>query len=302
MNELFGGYAGLPNPYFLGKVSLPEDDLQRFFSHVSSQVITGQSIFDESEEDYYRKYLVVGGPGYVETQEGNKALLWRELEKHIGSIDSELLRLIKEWYPTTRSVLTFLTSVGAYPSKTKIKALKEALTAPDRHSDQGFMRITKILLGKVRRSPRGIYELAVYPPIVNWDKDDPLDPDAEGVSRKGIGFEIKRRQRWRKEWEDYLADLKQRSGLSFRFEFLCDLPSDQYALITISPYLRLPSGDYLAPNGEIVKPPAISSGHVKPIAEDNRDEKKEEKKEEKKFPWWFVIVIGVVALFFFMKD
>jgi len=273
MNELFGGYAGLPNPFY-----------------------------DESEEDYYRKYLVVGGPGYVETQEGNKALLWRELEKHIGSIDSELLRLIKEWYPTTRSVLTFLTSVGAYPSKTKIKALKEALTAPDRHRDQGFMRITKILLGKVRRRPSGEYELTVYPPIVRWDKDDPLDPDAEGVSRKGIGFEIERRQRWRKEWEDYLADLKQRSGLSFRFEFLCDLPSNQYALITISPYLRLPSGDYLAPNGEIVKPPAISSGNVKPIAEDNRDEKKEEKKEEKKFPWWLVIVIGVVALFFFMKD
>jgi len=180
--------------------------------------------------------------------------------------------------------------------------LKEALTAPDRDSDHGYMRITKILLGKVRRSPRGIYELAVYPPIVSWDKDDPIDPDAEGVTRKGIGFEIKRRQRWRKEWEDYLADLKQRSGLSFRFEFLCDLPSDQYALITISPYLRLPSGDYLAPNGEIVKLPASSGGHVKPIAEDNRDEKKEEKKEEKKFPWWIVIVIGVVALFFFMKD
>jgi len=273
MNELFGEYAGHPNPFYV-----------------------------ESEEDYYRKYLVVGGPGYVETQEGNKALLWRELEKHIGSIDSELLRLIKEWYPTTRSVLTFLTSVGAYPSKTKIKALKEALTAPDRDRDQGFMRITKILLGKVRRRPRGEYELTVYPPIVRWDMDDPLDPDAEGVSRKEIEFEKDRRQRWRKEWEDYLADLKQRSGLSFRFEFLCDLPSRDYGLITISPYLRLPSGDYLAPNGEIVKPPASSGGHVKPIAEDNKDEKKEEKKEEKKFPWWIVIVAAVVVLFFMMKN
>jgi hypothetical protein len=255
----------------------------------------------ESEEDYYRKYLVVGGPGYGETA-GNKALLRQELEKHIGSIDSELLRLIKEWYPTTPSVLKFLTSVGAYPSKTKIKALKEALTAPDRHSDQGFMRITKILLGKVRRRPRGEYELAVYPPIVRWDKDDPLDPDAEGVTRQEIEFEKGRRQRWRKEWEDYLADLKRRSGLSFRFDFLCDLPSGDYGLITISPYLRLPSGDYLAPNGEIVKSPASSSGEVNPIAGDETEDKKDGKKEEKKFPWWIVAVIGAVAALLLMKN
>jgi len=33
-------------PYFLGEVSLPEDALQRFFSHVSTQVITGQPNVD----------------------------------------------------------------------------------------------------------------------------------------------------------------------------------------------------------------------------------------------------------------
>jgi len=292
MSDFFGEVVRLPNPFY-----------------------------EESEEDYYRKYLVDGGPGYVETQEGDKALLWRELEKHIGSIDSELLRLIKEWYPTTRSVLTFLTSVGAYPSKTKIKALKEALTAPDRYRDQGFMRITKILLGKVRRRPRiddfeprpltkcgygtRCVDIEGWGPSFQsekWVYDDPDDPDAEGVTRKGIEFEKGRRQYWRNEWEKYLADLKRRTGLSGRFEFLCDLPSRNYGLITISPYLRLPSGDYLAPNGEVVKSPASSSGDVKPIAEDKKDGRAEEKTEEKKFPWWIVAVIGAVAALLLMKD
>jgi hypothetical protein len=275
--------------------------------------------WEENGEDYYRKHLVTGGPNFMEIEAGNKALLRQELEKHIGSIDSELLRLIKEWYPTTPSALKFLTSVGAYPSKTKIKALKEALTAPDRHSDQGFMRITKILLGKVRRRPR-IDDFEPRPLTrcgsgagtrcmfiddwlpsfqkENWVYDDPIDPDAEGVTRKGIEFEKGRRQYWRNEWEKYLADLKRRSGLLFNFDFLCDLPSGNYGLITISPYLRLPSGEYLAPNGEIVKSPASSGGDVKPIAEDNKDEKG----EEKKFPWWVVIVVAIVALFFMTKN
>ena len=264
------------------------------------------SVFSRDEQPY-RGFLVVGGPGYGEFAVGDKYLLRQELERHIGSIDAELLRLILDWQPTTQSMLTFLISVGSYPSRTKIRALKEALTAPDRYSEENFMRITKILLGRERGWVRREYgpndvTLAVID-YRNWvSMRDPIDPDAEGVTRKGIGFEIERRQRWRKAWEEYLADLKRRSGLFFNFKFLCDLPSDQYALITISPYLRLPSGDYLAPNGKIVKPPASSSGHVKPIAEDNKDEKKEEKKEEKKFPWWIVIVAAVVVLFFMMKN
>jgi hypothetical protein len=277
-----------------------------------------------TDEAYYREHLVTGGPDFMELQVGDKAFLWREFEKHIGAIDPELLRLIREWRPTTSSLIKFLTSVGAYPRKEKIRALKEALTAPSRYSDENFMRITKILLGDVRRRPRIIDDFSPRPltrcgfgastrciDIDDWLRPfstenrvhyDPTDPDAEGVTRKGIGFEEERRKRWRKAWEDYLAYLKQRSGVPVPFEFLCDLPSGQYALITISPYLRLPSGDYLAPNGEIVKPPASSGGHVKPIAEDNKDEKKEEKKEEKKFPWWIVIVAAVVVLFFMMKN
>ena len=260
------------------------------------------SVFSRDEQPY-RGFLVVGGPGYGEFAVGDKYLLRQELERHIGSIDAELLRLILDWQPTTQSMLTFLISVGSYPSRTKIRALKEELTAPDRYSEGNFMRITKILLGSERGWVRREYgpndvTLAVID-YRNWvNMRDPIDPDAEGVTRKGIGFEIERRQRWRKAWEEYLADLKRRSGLFFNFKFLCDLPSDQYALITISPYLRLPSGDYLAPNGEIVKPPASSGGHVKPIAEDNKDEKK----EEKKFPWWIVIVAAVVMMFFVMKN
>jgi hypothetical protein len=209
-----------------------------------------------------------------------------------------------------------LTSVGAYPRKEKIRALKEALTAPDRHSDQNFMRITKILLGKVHRRPHRyegpqlftrcgsgtrclvIDDWPLTSPSEDWMYEDPIDSDAEGVSRKGVAFEKGRRQYWRNEWERYLADLKRRSGVTGSFEFLCDLHSGENVLITISPYLRLPSGEYLDPEGRIIEPPAISGGDVKPIAED----KKDGKTEEKKFPWWIVVVIGAVAMLLLMKD
>jgi hypothetical protein len=260
------------------------------------------SIFSRDEEPY-RTFLVVGGPGYGELAVGNKYLLRQELERHIGSIDAELLRLILDWEPTARSMLTFLTSVGSYPSRTKIRALKEALTAPDRYSEENFMRITKILLGSERGWVRSEYgPNDAYLTVVDYEKwvnmRDPIDPDAKGVTRKGIGIEKERRQRWKKAWKEYLLDLKRRSGLLFNFVFLCDLPSGDYGLITISPYLRLPSGEYLAPNGEIVKSPASSGSDVKPIAEDNKDEKG----EKKKFPWWVVIVVAIVALFFMTKN
>lgn len=301
MNELFGGFAGLPNPFYV-----------------------------ESEEDYYRKYLVVGGPGYVETQEGDKALLWRELEKHIGSIDSELLRLIKEWYPTTRSVLTFLTSVGSYPNKVKIKALKEALTSPNRYSEENFMRITKILLGNARRKNRYEDVGPMRPLVKEFDTgiyfEDPIDPDAPEVDYTQVGAERKRRERWQYAWEDYLVDLEKRSGNPFRFEFLCDISVRRATNIMISPRLRLPSGEYLGPvtvTGTLlpvgpvvplpispppteipVEPQPVAPvtetpvGGVAPVSED----KKDEKTEKKAFPWWIVIVAAVVVLFFMMKN
>jgi hypothetical protein len=259
--------------------------------------------YGDRNEEAYRAFLVVGGPGYTEIEIGNKALLRQEFERHIGSIDAELLRLILDWNPTSNSMLTFLTSVGSYPSREKIRALKEALTAPDRYSKENFMRITKILLGNVRGWRRREYGPdEAFLTVVDYrdwvSMTDPVDFDAPMVSRRELSFELERRQRWKKAWEEYLADLKAKSRLPFPFVFLCDLPTDSSAHINISPYLRLPSGEYIAPNGNVVKPPASGGSDVKPIAEDNKDGKT----EEKKFPWWIVAVIGAVVALLLMKD
>ena len=285
--------------------------------------------WEEDEEDYYRKHLVTGGMRYIGNREADK-LIWLELEKHIGSIDYELLQLIKEWRPTTRSALTFLTSVGSYPNKVKIKALKEALTSPNRYSEENFMRITKILLGNARRKNRYEDVGPMRPLVKEFDTgiyfEDPIDPGAPEVDYTQVGAERKRRERWQYAWEDYLVDLEKRSGNPFRFEFLCDISVRRATNIMISPRLRLPSGEYLGPvtvTGTLlpvgpvvplpISPPPteipVESQPVAPVIETPvggmvpvSEEKKDEKTEKKKFPWWIVIVIGVVVLFFIMKD
>jgi hypothetical protein len=217
---------------------------------------------DSLHEDYYRRNLVTNVPDFLEPQTGDKAFLWQEFEKQIGAIDSELVRLVRKWKPTTSSLLKFLTSVGAYPRKEKIRSLKKALTAPNRNSDEGFMQITKILLGDVRLErveiPITGSRLTTPPVSIGLETFyDPVDPDAERVTGGQIDMEIVRRRRWRKAWEDYLEYLKRRSGVPISFKFFCDLPSETNSIINISPHLRLPNGEYIAPRK---LPPSSGTG------------------------------------------
>jgi hypothetical protein len=254
-----------------------------------------------------------------------QAELGREFKRQIDSIDPELSLLVLNWCPTALSLITFLTSIAAYPSRKKIEQLKAVLKAPDNHSDDACRAITKILLGRIPYVITRMYvryvrhddpsDIALMiagmpaPQILGkWEYDqeatnDPDDPDAPLLPPSLVSAELERRQQWKSKWEVYLAFLKRRYSNLFEgnLKFDSDLPTVSYGSIRISPRLRLPTGEYLEPvvRTNTVSPvgptPSVTDDATVPVSEDKKDEKKA-------FPWWIMIVIGIVALFFFMKD
>jgi hypothetical protein len=259
------------------------------------------SIFDGA----YRRIF----PSWKETAEFS----W-EFKRQIDSIDPELSQLIFDWGPSVSSLLTFLTSIGAYPSRKKIEQLKSVLRSPDKHSNDACRTITRILLGRVPytivrfrhvRSDGPIFVAGMPAPekLGEYEQEatnDPDDPDAPMLSPSLVSAELERRELWKRKWEEYLVFLKGRYSNLFTYElkFDSDLPTNRYGNIRISPRLRLPSGEYLEP---VVRANTVSPvGPTPSVANETTVSVSEEKKDEKKaFPWWLVIVIVVITLFFF---
>jgi len=288
-------------------------------------------------EEEFKKHVKKVTPWYQDIDPYSPAfrqsfLVWKEqadlgweFKRQIDSIDPELSLLVLNWCPTTISLIMFLTSIAAYPSRKKIEQLKAILKTPDNHSDDACRAITKILLGRIpyvitrmyvrylhRDDPSDIKHMIAGMPepeiLGKWEYDqeatnDPDDPDAPLLPPSLVSDELERRQQWKSKWEVYLASLKRRYSNLFKnnIKFYSDLPTVSYGYIRISPRLRLPTGEYLDPvvRTNTVSPvgptPSVTDDTTVPVSEDKKDEKKA-------FPWWLVIVIGVVALFFFMKD
>jgi hypothetical protein len=298
------------NPYLKTEKELEEE----FKKHVKKVTPWYQNV-DPYSPAFRQSFLVWKG----------QADLGREFKRQIDSIDPELSLLVLNWCPTTISLIMFLTSIAAYPSRKKIEQLKAVLKTPDNHSDDACRAITKILLGRIpyvvtrmyvryvrRDDPSDIARMIVGMPapqiLGKWEYDqeatnDPDDPDAPLLPPSLVSAELERRQQWKSKWEVYLESLKRRYSNLFSddLKFDSDLPTVSYGSIRISPRLRLPSGEYLEP---VVRANTVSPvGPTPSVANDTTVPVSEEKKDEKKaFPWWIVIVIGVVVLFFIMKD
>jgi hypothetical protein len=278
-----------PNPYYLKT----DDEILQEFRKQAGNV----SLW---HEPYRRSYLTLK----------QEAELGREIKQQLDRIDPELSRLIFDWKPRFVSLLKFYMSVASYPYRKKIEQLKAILKSPDSYSVDSLRAVTKILLGRipysiirayVSSSPFPFAGGMSAPEITLYEteaSEDPNDPDAPILPPSLLIAEMERRQRWRAAWERELSYLKQKYSyvLDSDFKFWTDLPTSSSALIRTSPRLRLPSGEYLEPvTGTISSVAPVTPQPLQPVAE----EKKEEKKS---FPWWIVVVIGVMALFFIMKD
>jgi len=264
--------------------------------------------------------------------------LVQEFRRQIDEIDPTLSELILNWQPDLQSLFVFFTSIAAYPHRKKIRELKVAFSALDSTSVEPRRNITRILLGRVPYTVTRYsldYTFFNKPSaheVIEYEQEASKDPDDSDapllLPSSLVSAELKRREQWKKKWEEYLVYLKRKYNLSFEPKFYTDLPTSSSAVLKISPRLRLPSGEYLEPvTGSIpLVPPVIpqplppappvepqphpqpmpsvpetpvSNDTTVPVSEEKKDEKKDEKKS---FPWWIVIVIGVVVLFFIMKD
>jgi hypothetical protein len=247
------------------------------------------------------EFLIKGGPwDYLYTFTGTYRIKDTEFfEKQVGAIDSELLSLFKRWRPEFSAYSAIAISVGSYPRREKIEglknALREALASSYPYTLDTFRKITRLLWGRIPKTSE-------IPPLVEEYEgplDDPYDPDAPILPSILVQAERERRLRWRDAWREYTMRLlgSPEKAMFIMFE----LPTSPRARYKISPRLRLPTGEYLEPvvRTNTVSPvgptPSVTDDATVPVSEDKKDEKKA-------FPWWVVIVIGIVALFFFMKD
>jgi len=321
-------------PYFLGEVSLPEDALQRFFSHVSTQVITGQPNVDivkpyepkplpvkppieeiqfeplpapsippnftlDPFSDLFELLKKKLKPQWVELGDFPN-VVYEELERQVKPIDPELYQYMvnvpKNSY-TLDIVIKSMISVGSYPYARKIQEMKKAFLG----GVDALSSLTPFFDARYKSLPssgtRTLFFDARYESLPSPDTRtlilepiDPEEPDAPLVPPELEKDENERRYRWARAWLEYARRFERRLftelGKDMYVAFSCDLP---YGKVKpkISPRLRLPSGEYLEP--------VISAAGTLPVSE-------EKKEEKEKFPWWAVALIGVVVVFFIMRD
>jgi hypothetical protein len=211
------------------------------------------------------------------------AAVYDELEKHVKPIDSKLysymIKASKDLY-TLNFVGKSIISVGAYPYRRKIEEMKKAFS----EGGQALSRLSPFFQVKVEYLPSSYRENV----FIMGDLLDPVDPDAPLVPPELMRKEIERRTRWENAWRKYMSEFREKipTGWIDLNGFPCDL-SPMAPIPKISPRLRLPSGEYLEP--------VISAAGTLPVSE-------EKKEEKEKFPWWAVALIGVVVVFFIMRD
>jgi len=288
------------------------------------------------------EFLIKGGPwDYFYTFTGTYRIKDTEFfEKQVGAIDSELLSLFRRWGPEFPAYSAVAISVGSYPRREKIEglknALREALASSYPYTLDTFRKITRLLWGRIPKTS----EIPSLVEEYEGPLEDPYYPDAPILPSNLVRAEGERRLRWRDAWREYTMKLlgSPEKAMFIMFE----LPTSPRARYKISPRLRLPTGEYLEPvvmGGTIspvppvvpqpqppvppVVPPVptpvfpiepapvvpqpqpwpVTPEPETPVTDDTTVPVSEEKKDEKKaFPWWLVIVIGVVVLFFIMKD
>jgi len=260
MNELFGGYAGLPKWVELGDFpNVVYEELERQVKPIDPELY---------------QYMV-------------------NVPKNSYTLDIVIKSMISVGsYPYARKIQemkkAFLGGVDALSSLTPFfDARYKSLPSPGTR--------TLFFDARYKSLPSPGTRTLILEPIDPEEPDAPLVPPELEKDENERRYRWARA--WLEYARRFERRLLTELGKDMYVAFSCDLPYGEVKP-KISPRLRLPTGEYLVPvvRTNTVSPvgptPSVTGDTTVPVSEDKKDEKKA-------FPWWIVIVVGVIAMLIF---